>query len=251
VIDAVLGDPTQTVGGYAQQKKDGSLSRSAALCARNLDPNGYPPVIVAVITVHMMEVVVHYVVHVITVGNLRMPAARTVDVVLPVLTARMLWGAARRVGRADRKDVLVHMVAVDMVQVPIVQIVGVVPVLHGDVATTCAMLVVVSFVYLAVRLWHALSLSGVRLLRVRLNTQHSTRRPTPQSQPPLSSHFPGQVLELGCQQFFPGQANGRRRARHGNHHFASIGAGHGPGQHRGCAHPVSYTHLTLPTICSV
>ena len=65
--------------------------------------------------VRVMQVVVYQVVHVVPVWNLRMPAGRTVHVIVAVLAARMLRGAAGRVRRADREHVVVQMVAVDMV----------------------------------------------------------------------------------------------------------------------------------------
>lgn len=108
--------------------------------------------VVAVIPVPMMQVVLHQVVDVIPVRNLRMPAVGTVDMVFAVLAALVLWGTAGRVRRTDREHVLVHMVAVNVVQVPVVQIVAMVPMLHGHVPAVQPVLVAVSFVRQAVRL---------------------------------------------------------------------------------------------------
>ena len=113
--------------------------------------------VVAVIAVRMMQVILHHVIDVIPMRDLRVPAVWTVDVVAAVRAAPMLWGTLRRVRRTDGDHVLVDMVVVGMVQVSIVQIIDVVTMLDGHMAAARAMLVAVSFVHLAVRLSHRAS----------------------------------------------------------------------------------------------
>ncbi len=115
--------------------------------------------VVAVFAVRMMQVILHHVVDVISVRDLRMPAAGTMDVVAAVRTASMLRGTPRRVRRTDRDHMLVDVIVVEMVQVSIVEIIDVVAVLDGHMAATRSMPVAVSFVHFAVRLSHRASLT--------------------------------------------------------------------------------------------
>jgi hypothetical protein len=102
------------------------------------------------VAVRMMQVILHHVIDVISVWNPRVPTVWTVDVVAAVRATLMLRGTPRGVRRADRDHMLVDVVAVEMVQVSVVQIVDVVTVLDGHVAAARAMLVAVSLVHLAV-----------------------------------------------------------------------------------------------------
>jgi len=76
--------------------------------------------IVAMLAVRMMQMSPHYVVHVIPMANSRMSACGTMKVVFGVISALMLWCARGGVGRTNWQDVFIDMIAVDMVQVPIV-----------------------------------------------------------------------------------------------------------------------------------
>jgi hypothetical protein len=114
-------------------------------------------VVVAVVAVRMMEVILHQIIDVIPMRNLRMSALWTVKMVAPVRATPMLWGAPGRVCRTDRERMLVDMVIMEMVQVPIVQIIDMVTMLNGHVPAARGMLVAVSFVHLAARLSHVAS----------------------------------------------------------------------------------------------
>ena len=73
-------------------------------------------------------------------------AAWTVPVRLLMPFAVVLWRADIRILRPDRNDVLVNMAAMNMVQVTVMQIVGMTFVDYCGVATTCTVNVGVPFV---------------------------------------------------------------------------------------------------------
>lgn len=85
--------------------------------------------IVAVVTVAMVQVGADEVVDVVAVGDRLMSAPRPVDVVRVVPLASGATGAGLRVGARDRDDVLVDVVAVRVVQMPVVGEVDV-PLVH-------------------------------------------------------------------------------------------------------------------------
>ncbi len=99
----------------------------------------------------------------VAVRNRLMPAVRAVHVLLGVLTALVLWRAGRRVGRADRQGMIVHVVVVDMVEVAVVQIILVVTVPHRLVAAPRSVSMAVSLVHLAVTLPHLIPPPGFNL----------------------------------------------------------------------------------------
>ena len=74
--------------------------------------------IVAVIAVLVVKVPVHHVVDVIAVGHREVTAGGAVNVRPVVPTTSVVGSAATRVGTAVRQSVLVHMVAVNVVEVP-------------------------------------------------------------------------------------------------------------------------------------
>jgi hypothetical protein len=91
-------------------------------------------VVVAVGAVGVMEVVPHQVVGVGAVRHRLVPAARTVDVGGVMGAAGVGRGAFLGVGAADGDDVLVDVVAVAVVQVPVVEVVDVAAVPDGGMA---------------------------------------------------------------------------------------------------------------------
>ena len=80
------------------------------------------------IAVRVMHVPLYHVIRVISVGNSRMTAGWPVDMILGVLPAVVVRSTACRVCRADREHVLVDMIAVQVMQMPVVQVVDVVAV---------------------------------------------------------------------------------------------------------------------------
>lgn len=101
--------------------------------------------VVAVITMRMMQVPVHQVADVVAVGNRRVSAVRAVNVVC-IMAPAVVGGAAVGVGFRDRDGVLVVVAVMRAVEVPVVQVPHVVAVPNRDVAAVRAMLVVVVFV---------------------------------------------------------------------------------------------------------
>ena len=77
--------------------------------------------VVAVALVLVVQVTVDEVVGVVAVGDRLVPAAGTVHVAGVVAGARVAGVAVIRVGRVDREHVVVNVVAVWVVQVPVVE----------------------------------------------------------------------------------------------------------------------------------
>ena len=63
--------------------------------------HAYPPVVVAMVSVRVMKVPVHQVVHVIAVGNLLVTAVRAMPMVLLMPVAGVIGGTGNGVGRID------------------------------------------------------------------------------------------------------------------------------------------------------
>lgn len=105
-------------------------------------------VIVAVITVRMVQVTVNQVVRVITVGNPIVSTTRPVAVLIIVVMAAMLGCAVVRVRRAHVDPVLVHMIIVRVMQVTVVEEIRVPVVADRGVATVGSMLMAVAVVHL-------------------------------------------------------------------------------------------------------
>ena len=95
--------------------------------------------------VGMVQMAVDEIVDVISVGDGFVAAAWTVDVVLVVSSAAVLRGARAWVGVGHLDHVVIDAFTFRMMEMPIVQIVDVVAVLNGHVATVLPVLVVVIF----------------------------------------------------------------------------------------------------------
>lgn len=102
--------------------------------------------VVAVAVVRVVEVTLDQVIGVIAVRYTRVAAGRAVDVAGWMAGAAVAGRALRRVGRVDSDRVLVDVIAVDAVQVSIVEIVDVIGVLDSEVAAVGAVNVVVAWV---------------------------------------------------------------------------------------------------------
>src|SRR5262245_8955588 len=83
------------------------------------------PVIVAVAAMWMVKMTVDEVVHMITVRHALVPAPGTVHVSAVMTFARMIGRALRPIPAVAFQDVLVNMITVHMMQVTVMQIVGV------------------------------------------------------------------------------------------------------------------------------
>jgi hypothetical protein len=113
-------------------------------------------VVIAVSVVRVVQVIADAVVDVIAVGDALVAAVRAVGVVARVRHAGVRRGAEARVVAADRQGVLVGVVAVDEVEMAVVEVVGVVFVPDPDVAAVGAV--------------------GVVVVRVRLTGHRATSR---------------------------------------------------------------------------
>ena len=106
--------------------------------------------IVAVVAVRMVQMASDEEVDVTSVRNPLVSTAFAVHVCRVMLVARVLGRAAVRVVRVDGERVLVDVVAVGMMQMPVVQVVGVALVQQRDMPAAGPMLVVVIGVGLVV-----------------------------------------------------------------------------------------------------
>jgi hypothetical protein len=98
-------------------------------------------VIVAVISVRAVEMVSHEVIDVIPVRHGLVPAALAVHVIAVVSVAAMLGRAALRTCVVDLQHVLVDVILVRVMQMPGVQVIDMVAMYHGTMATSRSMLV--------------------------------------------------------------------------------------------------------------
>jgi hypothetical protein len=110
-------------------------------------------VIVAVITVRVMQVAVDQIVNMVSMGYSFVAAAGAVYMVGIVTVAAVAVGAAVGVGSLHVDNVLVNMITVGVVQVAIVQVIDVAVVLDGGVTAVGAVLVVVVRMFVAAHVY--------------------------------------------------------------------------------------------------
>lgn len=112
----------------------------------------------------VVQVATNQVIDVVPVGYGLVPTVCAMDMRLVMTRTVVAWRTLLRIGRVDLDAMLVHYIAVRMVQVAIVKIVNVAIVLDSRMATVWAVLVAVSTGMLPMSLRHALILSqcGVR-----------------------------------------------------------------------------------------
>jgi hypothetical protein len=103
-------------------------------------------VIITVIPMWMMQVVVNQVVNVITMRNALMCAAGTVYMSLVMSTTRMTGRACIRIGRVDFQHVFINVIEVRVMQVAIMQIIGVVGMSDSHMAAGESVLMAVTLV---------------------------------------------------------------------------------------------------------
>ncbi len=106
--------------------------------------------VVAVVSVGMVEVAVDQVVDMVPVRNGWMTAVRSVHMTFLMPAAVMGGGATIGVGGIDLQDVFIDVAGMRMMQVAVVQVVHMSFVLHGQVATARSVLMIVVRVDLAV-----------------------------------------------------------------------------------------------------
>ncbi|WP_020146750.1 hypothetical protein [Thioalkalivibrio sp. ALJ15] len=105
--------------------------------------------VVAVVTMGVMQVAVYQVVHVVPVRNGLVAAAGTVHVIRVVTLALMVRGAVIGVRFAHLDDMLVNMVAMRMVEMTIMQVIHVSVVLHRGVSAAGSVFMIVIRMFLA------------------------------------------------------------------------------------------------------
>jgi hypothetical protein len=101
-------------------------------------------VVVATISVGMVQVTVDQIVDVVAMWHSLVTAPGAMNVVGRMRTAVVAWRALVGIVRADFELVLVYVIAMRMVQVAIVKIIDVIAMLDSGVAAVCAMLMIVS-----------------------------------------------------------------------------------------------------------
>jgi len=86
--------------------------------------------IIAMPAVRMVQVPVHHIVNVVPMRHRLVPAVHAVMVIRPVRSALVPRGAVVRIRRRHRQRVLLVVVPMMMVQMPVMQVVHMVPVNH-------------------------------------------------------------------------------------------------------------------------
>jgi hypothetical protein len=114
-------------------------------------------VIVAVIAVRMVQMAIHQVIDMIAMRHGFVPAVSTVSVLLLMSRAAVVRRAFLRIRRGNLDLMVVHMIALSVMQVAIVKIIGVAVVFHGRVSAVWAMYVAVGPGVLFVSLTHGFS----------------------------------------------------------------------------------------------
>jgi hypothetical protein len=115
---------------------------------------GDATMIITMGAVRVVQVSLHQVIRMISVRYAIMTATGPVRMGLWMAIAVVVRCASRRIRRANRQHMVVDVIAVDVVQMPVVQVVGVIPMPDRLMTTARSMLVVVPLVHGTVVLWH-------------------------------------------------------------------------------------------------
>ena len=102
-------------------------------------------VVVAVVAVLVMQMALHQIVNMVAMGHCLMPAVWAVTVALVMALAGVARGAVGRILGAYFNHVLLNSRRSLMVQMPIVQIIDMITMLHRGVSARFAVLVIVVF----------------------------------------------------------------------------------------------------------
>ena len=125
------------------------------------------PVVIAVVSMRMVQAAPHQIIHMVPVRDGLMSALRTVNVlcIMPVCTVSTRVG----IGLTHFDDMLVHMISVDVMEMPVVQIIPMSLMLDRGVPAARAVLVGVVFMLFAIT--HRISFS-CNCRTQRLNTEN-------------------------------------------------------------------------------
>jgi hypothetical protein len=152
------------------------------------------------ISVWMMEMVADEIVHMVAVGNPGVPAVGAVDMRVVVAAAAVLRRARVRVGDAHLEHVLVDVIAVGMVEMPVVEVVDVSFVLDSDVAAARPVLVRMALMESMFGRSHGASVRAVpsRFPQLRMRHVHIHGAASKPAQPrlPRAAPLPASVPEL-------------------------------------------------------
>jgi hypothetical protein len=113
--------------------------------------------IVAVFTVGMVEMAAYQIINMISMRHLFMPAVRAVSMCAIVRLALMVGCAPVRVRAADGDGMLVDMAVMDMMQVPVMEIVGMPVVADRGMSAIRTVRVAVRRVFSTLAFLHTLS----------------------------------------------------------------------------------------------
>ena len=122
--------------------------------------------IVAVVTVWMMQMPIDQIVNVIAMGNGRMPAARTMHMPL-IVTLALVGGTGVGIYFRHLNTVFIVMVIMGAVQMSIVKVAYVVSVLDGDMAAVWPVCVIVVFMLFTAH-GSLCSRSRIDVVRIRM-----------------------------------------------------------------------------------
>ncbi len=112
------------------------------------------------IAMRVVQVAIDQIVHMVTVRHSRVTAARPMNVIRSVRGAGVFRRASVRIGRRDRKHVLIHVVAMRMVEMTIVEIVDVPVMQHRHMATFGAVLMFMGVVMALIAFGHVRAPGG-------------------------------------------------------------------------------------------
>lgn len=104
---------------------------------------------ITVVAMRMMQMAVNQVIDMVAMRNRLMSASRTVDMASIMPGTDVIRGALGGVSGTDLQHMLVNVRTVDMVQMAIVQIVGMTGVVYGQMSAARAMLMIVIVMFLA------------------------------------------------------------------------------------------------------
>ena len=91
--------------------------------------------VVTVVAVRVVQMPVDQIVNVVAVGHWFMATTGTMDVISIVPCAPMMGRAAIWIGRGDLNDMFVYVIPMQVVKMAVVEIVDMVAMAHGGVAT--------------------------------------------------------------------------------------------------------------------